>query len=90
MWAYDLGGRMTGKLESAGRDGGKMYYRMTSYAYDGNRTRETRHGGMPEVAVTEYGRDADGNVTCILTPEGYRIRREYERTRQACPGAGGG
>ncbi len=80
LYAYDLGGRMTGKPEPAGRDVGKMYYRMTSYAYDGNgnRTRETRHGGMPEVAVTEYGRDADGNVTCILTPEGYRIRREYD------------
>ena len=177
LYAYDLCGHMTGKLEPAGRDGGKTYYRMTSYAYDGNgnRTRETRHGGkygedwkqweagtdlvlsfsydarnrllrawdglgaevsysydgrgnrtgetrtvgpagdgtgrtvlrrtaylydragrlaekretldsglerdgggMPEVAVTEYGRDADGNVTCILTPEGYRIRREYD------------
>ena len=38
--------------DGAGRDVGKMYYRMTSYAYDGNgnRTRETRHGG-------KYGED---------------------------------
>ena len=36
-------------------------------------------------AVTVYGRDANGNITQIRTPEGYQIFREYDlRDRLVC------
>ncbi len=38
-----------------------------------------------QAAVTTYGRDANGNITEICTPEGYKISREYDlRDRLVC------
>ncbi len=39
----------------------------------------TEDAGKPAaLAVTLYTRDADGNITEIMTPEGYRISRSYD------------
>jgi len=58
---YDLCGRLTRELVQTGEDTADQAYRMTTYEYDGNgnRVKETRHGGSygAEGELLEKGED---------------------------------
>ena len=90
-YLYDARGNRVSEeqLISGGEDGGRCVVRKTRYRYDqaGRLTekREILDSGFtgegkdsPEMAVTRYAYDANGNRTAIITPEGYRITREYD------------
>ena len=53
------------------------------YAYNKNgwriqKTEEIQGNGPVQTAVTKYGYDANGNLTKIVTPKGFLIRRSYD------------
>ena len=53
------------------------------YAYNKNgwriqKTEEIQGNGPVQSAVTKYSYDANGNLTKIVTPKGFVIRREYD------------
>lgn len=60
---------------------GRLYEKLELInGWDGEGDRKT-----VQAAVTAYRRDANGNITEIRTPEGYRILREYDlRDRLVC------
>lgn len=56
---------------------------MIHYAYNRNgwriqKTEEIQGNGPVQSAVTKYSYDANGNLTKIVTPKGFVIRREYD------------
>lgn len=91
FYRYDTRGNRVSEeqLISDGEDGGRRVMRKLRCRYDkaGRLTekREILDSGLDETgkeatqtAVTRYAYDQNGNRIGIITPEGYRITREYD------------
>ena len=83
-YAYDHKGRLTEEKIRL-QEG---CWKETRYRYDRAGRLETVLGSADEegcgskYSKTQLKRDANGNLTSILTPAGYRIRREYDHANR--------
>ena len=87
-YTYDLEGRLVRELVPVGEDTDSVRYRMTSYEYDdnGNKIRETRHGGSygKEGELLEAGEDLtlafayDAKNRLVRVEDGLGARASYQ------------
>lgn len=92
-YRYDARGNRTGEEQviraGSSATGERAVLRKIRYSYDraGRLIKKTEllDDGLtenpsrtPDTAVTSYSYDANGNRTGIITPEGYRISRNYD------------
>ncbi|MEY8268875.1 RHS repeat-associated core domain-containing protein [Lachnospiraceae bacterium 64-25] len=89
-YTYDLMGRLIRELVPVGEDAGNVRYRKTSYAYDdnGNRIKETRHGGSygaegellaeGEDLILTFAYDAKNRLVRVEDGQAARISYRYD------------